>query len=207
MCLSRRRSKHYRTNRGDSDDDDTEDDEPAVRVQGNHIYFWTDVTKTSALDLIGKLRSVDASMKKLSDFGDPRPSVYVHINSQGGDLDAALGVIDTIGKMVADGSNVVSIVEGTAASAATLISVCASDRRMYPNAYMRVHQLSSGIFGKKVDLDDEHANLSKLEEVLLRFYKSHTTMNTRTIKSLMSREIDLSLDECLKRGLVDRVAE
>jgi ATP-dependent Clp protease protease subunit len=196
--------RHHRRAHDSSESSDS-DDEEDIRVVQNHIYFWCDVTKKSALDLTLKLNEVYNKMRSLTLVGDPITPVYIHINSYGGDLDAALGVVDTMESLKVDGAKIVTIIEGNAASAATLISVVGNDRRIRPNAYMRIHNFSTGISGKKNELDEEYANLDKLEKIMVRVYKKHSNMNQTELKKQMASEIDMTAEEAISKGLVDSI--
>ena len=201
-----RRNKRYNSEKKKADNDsgsDSDSDSPEIRIVKNHIYFWCDVTKKSALELSIKLSEVYYTFNQLTMPGDDTIPIYIHINSDGGDADAAIGVLDTMESLIDQGAKVITIVEGSASSAATIISVGGSERRIRPNAFMRVHQFTTGIFGKKSVLDDEHGNLGKFEEVMCRIYKKHTNMNKTQLKKLLSREIDLTPDECMEKGLID----
>lgn len=196
--------RHHRRAHDSSESSDS-DDEEDIRVVQNHIYFWCDVTKKSALDLTLKLNEVYNKMRSLTLVGDPITPVYIHINSYGGDLDAALGVVDTMESLKVDGAKIVTIIEGNAASAATLISVVGNDRRIRPNAYMRIHNFSTGISGKKNELDEEYANLDKLEKIMIRVYKKHSNMNQTELEKQMAGEIDMTAEEAISKGLVDSI--
>ena len=192
----------------DSDDSDSEDDNAGTqRAHGNHLYFWCDVTKKSCLELTMQLNQAHQRISRLAYPGDDLPPIYIHINSYGGDVDAALGLVDTMLSLEKQGAKIITIIEGYAASAATIISISGSERRMRPNAYMRIHQFRSGMWGKKNDLDDEHANMEKLETIMIGLYKSRTTMSRDKLKKLLSRELDLLPNECIEKGLIDSVQE
>ena len=201
---SRKKKKKCNDSESDSDSDS---ESPEIRVVKNHIYFWCDVTKKTALELSIKLTEVYCSFNQLAMSGDDIIPLYLHINSDGGDADAAIGVLDSLESLIAQGAKVVTIVEGSASSAATIISVGGSERRIRPNAYMRVHQFTTGIMGKKSVIDDEHGNLEKFEEVLCRIYTKHTHMNKTQLKKLLGRELDLNPEECIEKGLIDCIQE
>ena len=152
-----------------------------------------------------QLTSAFQKLRNLAYPGDEIPPLYIHINSYGGDVDAALGLIDHIFSLKQQGAKIITIIEGYAASAATMISIAGSERRIRPNAYMRIHQFRSGIWGKKKDLDDEHQNLEKLEKILINLYKENTTMKSKQLKKLLNRELDLLPNECIQMGLVDNI--
>ena len=144
-------------------------------------------------------------LRNLAYPGDEVPPIYIHINSYGGEVDAALGLIDHIFSLKKRGAKIISIIEGYAASAATMISIAGTERRIRPNAYMRIHQLRSGMWGKKTELDDEHKNLEKLESILLNLYKENTKMKKKQLKKLLKRELDLVPSECIDMGLIDSI--
>jgi len=205
-CKKRtRKGRHCRRAVESSDSSSDSDNEDDIRVVQNHIYFWCDVTKKTALDLTLKLTEVYHKMRSLTLVGDDMTPVYIHINSYGGDLDAALGVVDTIESLKGDGAKIITIIEGNAASAATLISVVGNDRRIRPNAYMRIHNFSTGISGKKNELDEEYANLEKLEKIMIRLYKENSNMSQADLEKQMAREIDMTPDECIEKGFIDSV--
>jgi ATP-dependent protease ClpP protease subunit len=206
-----KRKRHRRCSRRNAktDSESDSDGEPEVIAESlpvaNRISFWCSVTKQSALDLIRKLTAAHLATQQIVERGDSPPPIYININSNGGDLEAALGVIDAIQSVRRAGATVVTTVQGTAASAATLISTAATTRRISRHSTMRVHQLSSGLFGKKGELDDEHSNLSQMESLMFDIYKKQTRMTVKEIRKLMSRELDLLPTECLEKGLVDEI--
>jgi ATP-dependent protease ClpP protease subunit len=178
----------------------------SVVVRDNHIYFYCTVTKKNIVRLITSLRDVSKKLQYIrSDLGAENLKIYLHINSNGGSVFAALAAIDTI---ISSPIPIVSIVEGGAASAATLISVVCQERKVTPNSFMLVHQLSSGFWGKMEEIKDEFINLKKLMRTLTKIYKKHTKIDDSeetTLKSLLKRDLWLSSKECLKYGMVDVV--
>ena len=65
------------------------------------------------------LRAVDMKLKSAATVLDVKPVIRLHINSYGGSLFAGLATVDTIRSL---NSEVHSIIDGAAASAATIIS-------------------------------------------------------------------------------------
>ena len=151
-------------------------------------------------------------MSNRGNFQNLDTYIYIHINSFGGSVFAALSSIDTI---INSEFPIVSIIEGAAASAATLMSVVCHERVIRPNAYMLIHQMSSGFWGKMEEIKDEFINLKKLTKKLKRIYKEHTklrnkskdkdTQDTIRLNDILKRDLWWDSDECIKYGLVDRV--
>ena len=206
MLHSKSKAKRRKLMSADSDSDN-EDYSETQKKDGNHLYFWCDVTKSSCLNLTLQLNETFQWLRQCVYPGDTVAPIYIHINSYGGDVDAALGVIDTMKSLEKQGAKIITIIEGYAASAATMISVAGTHRRMRPNAYMRIHQFRSGCWGKKSELDDEHSNLDKLEKILVNIYTKYTKINAKKLKKLLQRELDLLVDECITKGLVDCIQE
>jgi len=172
-----------------------------ISDKDNHIYFYTGVDQESCLDLNRKINELNKELLKYAiEFDCEPPNIYLHINSYGGCLFSAFSVIDTIKNSRVP---IVSIVEGNAASAATMISMACHKRYITPNSFMLIHQLSSASSGKYEALKDEFLNDTKLMERIYKLYREHTSMNDKKIKASLERDIWWDSDECIAAGLVD----
>ena len=178
----------------------------SVTVRDNDIYFYCGVNTKNIVKLITAIKDCTKRLQHTQiDLGITNLRINLHINSFGGSVFAALSAIDTI---IANPIPIVSIVEGGAASAATLISCVCHERRIMPNSFMLVHQLSSGFWGKMEEIKDEFLNLKKLMKTIRRIYKKYTTIDDSddtSIRDLLKRDLWLSSKECLRYGLVDQV--
>jgi ATP-dependent Clp protease protease subunit len=169
----------------------------------NHIYFYTDVSQETCLDLSRKINDLSKDLLKLSiDYDIPSPKIYLHINTLGGDLLSAFGVVDVIKNARVP---VVSIIEGQNASAGTIISMVCQERYMTENSFMLIHQLSTGIYGKYEEIKDDFENDTKFMERLYKLYRENTTMNDKKVKEVLSHDRWWTADECISNGLVDGV--
>ena len=127
--------------------------------------------------------------------------IYLHINSYGGSVFDALSIIDTIQNCNVP---IYSIIEGCAASAATLISVVCNKRYITKNSYMLIHELRSGIWGKYSEIEEEYENLTSLMDTLFSIYQENTNIkNQKTLKNLLKKDSWWNAETCLKKGLVD----
>ena len=129
----------------DSDDDDL-DENCNVRVQDNNIYFFCSVTSETILELTV---NIDILSKELQKFAiqydiDP-PPINIYINSEGGEVHPALSVFDTIRN---NKVTINTIISGNASSAATIIALAGSTRKITKNSYMLIHNISSAFWGK-----------------------------------------------------------
>jgi len=192
-----------------------EDDDPFEKLKGlmgrdssidlenNHIYFYGDVNEDSCLDLNRKINQLNKSLLKYAlEYDCEPPNIYLHISSYGGCLFSAFSTIDTIKNSRVP---IVSIVEGKAASAATMISMVCSKRYINKNSFMLIHQLSSFSMGKYETLKDDFTNDTKLMERIYDLYQEHTNLGLKKIKECLKRDLWWGYKECLDAGLVDDV--
>ena len=180
-------------------------DKAEVSTYKNHIYFYCSVTKKSCLKLNMQLREIS---QRIIDNGANHLNqdrfIYLHINSFGGSVFAALSTIDTIKNLKIP---VVSIIEGGAASAATMISVVCSHRIIFKSSYMLIHQLSSGCWGKMNQLEDEMENLKKLMTRIKLIYKDHTKIEDDDLDTILKHDLWWDSKKCKSTGLVDEIRD
>lgn len=176
-----------------------------VESEDNHIYFYTEVNKGSILELNRSLKSVGSEMLHAGSVLEiPTPDIKLHINSPGGSLFDGLAAVDYVRKSKAP---VHSIIEGMAASAATLISVMAHKRSINKHSYMLIHQLSSGAYGKFEELVDDMENNKALMEVIQKIYLDRTKIPAKMLKEILKKDLYFDAQQCLKYGLVDDIID
>lgn len=175
--------------------------------KGNHIWFNTSVTKSTTNKLVRMIHNKNAdfeqSKRVLNDFCkmEPQP-IHLHINSYGGDLLACMAVIDAIRNSTVP---VYTIIEGCAASAATLISVFGKKRLMTANSYMLIHQLSSSLRGKMNEIEDDYINNKVLMTRIKDIYESKTRMDREEITKALKHDLWWDAQTCLDKGLIDEI--
>ena len=186
----------------------TDNADTAVSKENNHIYFYNDVNRKTALELVQQIRSLANSLTNLKQLYDLNEvNIYIHINSFGGDVFSAISVIDTI---LTSKIPVITIIEGCAASAATLISVVAKKRLITKNSYMLIHELKSSFWGKMSEIEDEYCNLQNLTTLIKNLYKNHTKLSLNGkegINNILKHDLWWDSNKCLKLGLVDEIIE
>ena len=176
-----------------------------ISSSDNHIYFYSSVTKKSMFELNKELRSVAQKMKDVGNRYDiDPPAIKLHINSNGGSIFSAMSCIDTI---ITSPVEIHSIVEGAAASAATLISVVCNKRYIKPHSFMLIHQLSTVFWGKMHEFDDEMKNLENLMKLIKNIYKEHTSVKEDKIEEILKHDLWWDAKKCKKLNLVDEILE
>ena len=174
-----------------------------IKVIGNHIYYYSNVTKKSALLLNTKLKELDNTLfQEYNKHNGHQEYIYLHINSLGGSVLSAFSIIDTIKNLKVP---IVSIIEGGAASASTLISIVCDYKLIYPTSMMLIHQLSSSTWGKMEELEEEMENLKKMMESIKDLYKSNTKIPHEDLDEILKHDKWWSAEFCLSMGLVDKI--
>tara|TARA_B100001093_G_scaffold505317_1_gene562487 strand:- start:2385 stop:3029 length:645 start_codon:yes stop_codon:yes gene_type:complete len=175
-----------------------------VEGDDNIIYFYASVAQKENFKLNQQISSIGRQMEMVSvKLGmDIPPPIHLRINSYGGSVFAAFGSIDYIMKSK---TPVYTYVDGCAASAGTIMSVCGVKRYMGENAYMLVHQLSSGSWGKFAELQDDMKNNENLMKRIKEIYEAKTKIPKGKMDELLKHDLWWDAKTCLRYGMVDEI--
>ena len=178
-------------------------EEKHITVHENKIYYYASVNRDSVVELnkkIGELESKSLTLGHNLDINPPELKIF--INSGGGSITAGISSMDTILRCKVP---VTTYVDGFCASAATFISVVGDYRFMSRNSYMLIHQLSSSLWGKYSEIEDEKKNLDLMMETIKNVYKEYTKVPMRKIDEILKHDLLWDANTCLKYGLVDEI--
>ena len=194
--------------RNDDDDYDRYQEDDEIVISGDHIWFYADISRTSAMKLNKALQ--DLSMRlaptaftSMHEVGTPSP-IWLHINSYGGEVFSSFAIADTIERISAI-VPVITIVEGCAASGATFMSVAGSKRLMRQNAYMLVHELRSGYWGRYSEMKDDMVNNTAIMKTIKDWYAGKTKLPKKEMDQILSKDLWWNAKTCLKYGLIDQI--
>jgi ATP-dependent Clp protease protease subunit len=128
--------------------------------------------------------------------------VRIHINSEGGIVSEANAIYSRI---VQREGRTECMVDGIAASAASLI-VQACDFRMMPgNAQLMLHAAWTKTAGNADELRQSADYLEKTSNQMAQIYAERSGLSLDEVRGLLARDTWLSADECLALGLCDAV--
>jgi ATP-dependent Clp protease, protease subunit len=136
------------------------------------------------------------------DAAGPAP-VQLHVASEGGELVAALSVIDVIDSMAAP---VHAVVTGAAGGAVVAVLAAAQKRRAYRHARFRLTEpRASGVTGTADEVARAAGqHLRELEEVILRMVEMTGQSRSRLEDDLSSGR-SLTAQEAVEYGLIDEI--
>tara|TARA_Y100001963_G_scaffold53081_1_gene74384 strand:- start:625 stop:1257 length:633 start_codon:yes stop_codon:yes gene_type:complete len=175
-----------------------------VTSANNRVYFYSEVTRPKILALNKTLKRLEIDMSnrartlQTTYVGD----IYLHINSYGGSVFAGFSAVDYIKQSEVP---VTTTIDGCAASAATMMSVVGQHRLMHEHAYMLIHQLSAGSWGKYEELKDNMANNDLLMKAIKDIYVKNTKIPAKELSKILKHDLWWDAKTCLKYGLIDEI--
>ena len=141
-------------------------------------------------------------LSKSVPLGYEPPPIKLHINSYGGSVFAGLAALDHIKNSKIP---VETIIDGCAASAATMMSVVGSHRSIHRNSCMLVHQLSGAMWGKFQEMQDDMENSEMLMKKIKKIYEEHTRIPKKQMDNILKHDLWWEAEKCLEYGLVDEI--
>lgn len=174
---------------------------------GNHIFFHAEVDREPATYLLKDLRQLEYDM--LADRlaftypeGHPPVPIFLHINSFGGYANEAMMLVDAIQSLRVP---VHSIIEGSAMSAATLISSACVRRYIRPNAYTMIHQANGGVWGTYEQMVAGMTHMEKLMESIVDLYAVTTGATKKAIRKILKTDTYMTAQETIDFGLCHEI--
>ncbi len=142
-------------------------------------------------------------MEKKTSYGNftPKP-IYLHITTNGGDLMSGFFGYDKIkGSLI----KISTIIEGSVASAGSLLSMAGQRRYITPNSHLLIHQLRTGIIGTYEELVDEKHNCNQFMTKLVDLYHKNCNgkMSKTKIREILKRDVFWDAKTSIANGLVD----
>jgi ATP-dependent protease ClpP protease subunit len=166
-----------------------------VAISKNHIYFYSNVCSTTILQL-------NKAINDLNEPGSRYPEIWLHINSNGGNVYDALSAVDTIKDSP---TPVITIIEGIAASAGSMISIVGDKRYIRTNGTVLIHQLRNDFSGKKCDMEDDLENMKALDEKMIDIYVNNTKIKRVELRKMLKNELEFGAQKCIELGISDEI--
>ena len=144
---------------------------------------------TNAAEFVGELDALDVD------------ELEVHINSPGGAVWDGLAIMNALKQHRA---RVTIIVDGLAASAASIIAMAGDEVVMAEGSQMMIHRASGGAWGNAAFLRDTAAILDKIDGNLAGIYARRAGGTRESWLELMTAETWYDAAEAVEAGLADR---
>jgi len=151
----------------------------------DEISWWG----ISAQDLIDDLAAIPGAIE-------------VHINSPGGDAFDGITIYNALASRAA----VTTVVDGMAASAASIIAMAGRPRIMSPGGMMMIHDALALCIGNAAEMRDTAALLDKVSDNIAGIYAAHTSKAAADWRTAMVGEAWYTAAEAVDAGLADQLA-
>lgn len=170
-----------------------------VDINDGIIYLQGDIVLGHLFDVIMKTRLI-LSQRDDDNMKDP---ITIIINSDGGDLYEALGIIDYITTQSVK-YNVIA--RGRAMSAAALILVCGTGTRAASkHTHIMIHELSSSNSGTASDIKLAASHIDRLDDILYDLLGSNTKHDKEFWQNMARRDYFMSAERALELGIIDKI--
>lgn len=186
-------------------DDKSEDDsiyneiDYGLNIKDSVVYLHGDIMIGNLFDFIAKIRLILANRPE-DKANDP---ITLLINSNGGDVYEALGIIDYIESLSVP---VNIIARGRAMSAAAMILCCGTGvRAASKSSTIMVHEASAEIFGKSADIKANAEHIDELEEDFYKMMAAKTKHDEDFWRKACRKDYYMTAQKALELGLIDKV--
>jgi len=168
------------------------------------LYIFGQITDTKWYDDENTPTSIKQALEDMGDID----TLEIRVNSEGGSVFAGLAIIGVIDNFKSKKNcKTVSIVEGLAASMASVIACAADKVVMKENAFMMIHPASSFAWGNSEDLRHTADLLEKVDGQLRDIYMKRFNDSREKLNELVDAETWLTAKEAKGYGLCDEIQE
>ena len=165
-------------------------------LKTRQILLSGEINKELAEKIVRQLLVLEAD--------DSEKTIYMYIDSPGGDVDAGFAIFDMIRFIKAP---VVVVGMGLIASAGALILLAADkkDRLGLPNSRYLIHQPSSGMKGVATDIQIHAKEMEKTRALINRIIAGQTGKPFEQVAKDTDRDYWLDANEAVEYGLISRI--
>ena len=133
--------------------------------------------------------------------------VEIRINSCGGSVFGGMAIIGAISTLRCNGHKTRAVVEGLAASMASVVACACDELQMHEGSMLMLHNPWTLIEGDAEELKKQAGLMEKLKGSMIRVYAKKFNLSAEEISRLMDEETWISTDELEKYKLSATVIE
>ncbi|MGG0219216.1 head maturation protease, ClpP-related [Bacillus mycoides] len=130
--------------------------------------------------------------------------IEIHINSNGGDAFEGIAICNYLRNHP---SKVTAVIDGIAASAASLIAMGADKIVMPSNTTMMVHRASTYAFGNADSLEKQSKMLRDVDDALIQSYNNRFNGEFFELESLLDNETYMTAEKAKSFGFCDEIVD
>ena len=175
---------------------------------GSHIYFYDEIdAQTQLLFMRYYEQAISYIYAKSGEYsvkhdGQPCEVVTVHVNSPGGDVFCSLALYDYLKQAEIPA---IGIVEGQAASGASILMQGCTEKLMTQHSMMLIHELSSGTWGKLHQMKQDFENWESMMDLIKDVYRKETKIPEAELEKILEPDYYWKSAKCKEYGLVTHI--
>ena len=131
-------------------------------------------------------------------------NITLRINSLGGDIFEAQAMYSYLKTHPA---NITVMIDGIAASAASVVAMSGNKIIMPENALLMIHNPAGGVYGEAEDMRDSAEILDKVRDTIANVYIARTGLERDKVIEMMNAETWLSAQEAKALKFCDEISE
>lgn len=147
-------------------------------------------------------------LAELGKLPDAVKTIRVHINSPGGDVFGAVNIANALrDQQLSKNRTVETVIDGLAASAASIVAMAGGTVRMADNALLMIHNPWSFAIGEAKDMRKTADELDTIRNTIIATYKWHSNLSEDAIAALMDDETWLDATTAIEQGFATEQIE
>lgn len=128
--------------------------------------------------------------------------ITLHINSPGGSVWEGLAIYNIL-----KGQNADVVIEGLAASMASVIALAGNTVKMAKNSMMMIHNPATMAWGEEKDLQKQAGILAMIKDQMIDIYSNKTGLSKEEVSSIMDAETWYTPEEAKAKGFCDVIID
>lgn len=178
-----------RNKKSDNNDNESED----ILFKNRQIFLYDEIDSDMAKDICSKIISLDIQKEA---------PITIWIHSDGGCIHSALAIIASMKQAK---SEIITVINNLACSAAAMISICGDKRIAFEYSAWMQHCSSESLEDYVKFIKDRMRFGDKIEKIIDDMHKSKTKLTERDINKYQNGELWILGSQLIKKGIVDEL--
>lgn len=162
------------------------------------IFIGTEISDSVANAVIAQLLFLNME--------DPKKDINIYLNSPGGQITAALAIVDTMQYLECP-INTYCIGQAVAVAALILAGGTKNKRFALENSRIMLHQPYGGVGGTSEDIALQAKEILELKKILAKILSKFTGQKEEKILEDSERDFYMNVEEAKKYGIIDDIAK
>lgn len=167
------------------------------------VFIYGEITKY-AWEEYGEVSSITFK-NELDELGDV-DEINLYINSPGGSVFEAMAIIAMLDRHPAD---IISHIDGLAASCASVVPMISKRVIMPSNALMMIHHAWTFAMGNAASLRKSADDIERISQAMCQYYldRAGDKLSEEKLNEMLEEDTWLTAEQCLEYGLCDEIIE